>query len=69
MPGWTTQAKASVLKHERSQRTYGISNAEQMILVAPEKKGYLPALELASEDVKNVTKLVHKVSKMSPFFC
>ena len=69
MPGWTAQAKSSVLRHERSQRTYGISSADQMVLVAPEKKGYLPALELDHEDIKNVTKLVHKVSKMSPFFC
>jgi hypothetical protein len=69
MPGWTKGAKAQVLKHEKQQRTYGISKSDQMVLVKPEKKGYLPALELANEDIKNVTKFVFPQSRFSPFFC
>ena len=67
--GWTKQAKAQILKQERSQRTYGISKSDQMVLVKPEKKGYLPALELATEDVKNVSKFVFPQSRFSPHFC
>ena len=66
---WTSQAKSSVLRNERQSRTYGISRAEQMVMYAPEKKGYLPALELDHEDIKNVTHYVHKISPLSPFLC
>ena len=40
-----------------------------MILVYPERKGYLAALELAHDDVKNVTKSVRHKSKLSPYMC
>jgi len=67
---WSIQAKKEILRNERQHGpTYGISRADEMILVAPEKRGYLPSLELDSIDVKNVTKKVFRISKLSPFLC
>ena len=66
---WGQGAKRAVLKNETQQRSYGISRADQMILVKQQKKGAAPALELATEDVKNVTKHIFPVSRFSPFFC
>ncbi len=66
---WGQGAKKAVLRNETQQRSYGISRADQMVLVKPQKKGAAPALELATEDIKNVSKLVFPQSRFSPFFC
>ena len=67
---WTIQSKREILRNERQYGpVYGVTRADEMILVAPEKHGYLPALELDNVDIKNVTKKVFRISRLSPFLC
>ena len=64
--------KQQILKEHQAYRkgTGGrITDAKEMIIVIPEKKGYEAALELAVEDVKNTTKFVKRISKLSPYKC
>ena len=60
-----------IRQHQAATRSTGgrISKEQEMILVYPERKGYLAALELAHDDVKNVTKAVRHKSKLSPYMC
>ena len=54
-------SKKEILRqHQTATRSTGgqVTSEKEMILVFPERKGYLAALELANEDVKNVTKAV-----------
>ena len=67
---WAAQSKKQILRNERQAGpTYGVSRSDEMVMVKPEKHGYLPALQLDSIDVKNVEKKVFRVSRLSPFFC
>ena len=65
-------SKKEILRqHQTATRSTGgrVTSEKEMVLVFPERKGYLAALELASEDVKNVTKAVRHKSRLSPFMC
>lgn len=66
------QSKQQILReHQEYRKSTGgrVTDAKEMIIVIPQRKGYEASVELAHEDIKNVTKKVKHISKLSPYKC